>query len=135
MRNADRVLSMTVVLGCAAALMAPGTALAASSGTAAAATPQPVVAMVADLLPGALGSDPQDLTAMNGTLFFTARDGSHGRQLWKSDGTAAGTVMLTNVTGPLGAGPEGLTAADGELFFSASDPRHGRELWRSDGTR
>jgi ELWxxDGT repeat protein len=52
--------------------------------------------------------------------------------LWKSDGTAAGTVMLTDVPG--GADPEDLTAADGELFFSAADPAHGRELWKSDGT-
>jgi ELWxxDGT repeat protein len=69
---------------------------------------------------------------MNGELFFSAWDPAHGRQLWKSDGTAAGTVMLTDVPG--GADPGGLAVADGELFFSAQDPAHGRELWKSDGT-
>jgi ELWxxDGT repeat protein len=137
MRGTRDLLSLTVALGCAATLAAsPGTAAAAgtagTAGTAAGA--RPVAAMVADLAPGPLGSDPQNLTVMNGTLFFTAGGLLHGRQLWKSDGTAAGTVALTHVPGPAGAAPEDLTVADGELFFSAWDPRHGRELWHSDGT-
>ncbi len=71
---------------------------------------------------------------MNGTLFFTAWTPGHGGQLWKTNGTAAGTVMLTRVSGPAGADPADLTVADGVLFFSAHDPRHGRELWKSNGT-
>ena len=34
---------------------------------------------------------------MNGTLFFTANDGSGGTELWKSDGTAAGTVLVKDI--------------------------------------
>ena len=129
MRSTCNLLPLAVALGSVAAMAAlPGTANAAES------PPRPVASMVANLAPGPRGSDPQDLTAMNGTLFFTAGDGVHGRQLWKSDGTAAGTVMLTHVPGPRGAGPEDLTVADGVLFFSAWDPQHGRELWKSDGT-
>jgi ELWxxDGT repeat protein len=71
---------------------------------------------------------------MNGTLFFTAWTPGHGRQLWKTNGTAAGTVRLTRVSGPAGADPADLTVADGVLFFSAHDLRHGRELWKSNGT-
>jgi ELWxxDGT repeat protein len=91
-----------------------------------------VASLVDDIAPGSAGSDPADLTALGGELYFSASNGVNGRQLWRSDGTAAGTVMLTDVPG--GADPEDLTAADGELFFSATDPAHGRELWQSDGT-
>jgi ELWxxDGT repeat protein len=90
--------------------------------------------MVADLAPGPASSDPRDLTAIKGTLFFTAFTPGHGRQLWKTRGTAASTVMLTRVPGQVGADPEDLTVADGVLFFSARDPQHGRELWTSNGT-
>jgi ELWxxDGT repeat protein len=64
---------------------------------------------------------PADLTDVNGTLFFPANDGIHGYQLWKSDGTAAGTVMLTDLN-PTGAvlGPYYLTNVNGTLYFSIS---------------
>ena len=44
------------------------------------------------LSPARTGSQPRNLPAVGGTLFFTADDGVHGNELWKSDGTAAGTV-------------------------------------------
>ena len=40
------------------------------------------------------GSGPTDLTSLGGTLFFIASDGFSGVQLWRSDGTAAGTVPV-----------------------------------------
>ena len=40
---------------------------------------------------------PRNLTNVNGTLFFAADDGTNGCELWKSDGTAAGTVLVKDI--------------------------------------
>lgn len=47
--------------------------------------------------PGAAGSDIRNLTVSNGKLFFRANDGVNGDELWKSDGTAVGTVMVKDI--------------------------------------
>ena len=59
---------------------------------------------------------------MNGTLFFAADDGSNGIELWKSDGTPAGTVLVKDINpGAAGSYPEHLTNVNGTLFFTADD--------------
>ncbi len=80
-------------------------------------------------------SDPSSLTKVGTTLFFAANDGIHGRELWKSDGSAAGTKMVKDVrAGSRGSFPGDLINVSGTLFFTANDGSHGRELWRSNGT-
>ncbi len=41
--------------------------------------------------------DPQYLTNVNDILFFSADDSVHNRELWKSDGTEVGTVMVKDI--------------------------------------
>ena len=65
-------------------------------------------------------------------LFFFAANGTHGRELWSSDGTASGMVKDIN---PSGSGnPSSLTLFSDKLFFGADDGTNGVELWSSDGT-
>jgi len=80
------------------------------------------------------GSFPSRLTSANGTLFFMADDGVHGRELWKSDGTAAGTIMVKDVDPTASAGSWQLVKVGATVYFTADDGVHGQELWRSDGT-
>jgi len=82
-----------------------------------------------------LGSWSDTLTNVNGTLFFSANDGTHGYELWQSDGTAENTVLVKDVlTGSDGSYADYLTNVNGTLFFSADDGAYGYELWKSDGT-
>ena len=78
-------------------------------------------------------SYPENLTDINGTLFFTAQDDANGRELWKSDGTEAnGTVMVKDIY--LGSGSSSSCIShlsNGTLFFTAEDPE-GQELWKID---
>jgi ELWxxDGT repeat protein len=69
-----------------------------------------------------------NLTNVNGRLFFTAGDGVSGMALWETDGTGAGTVVVKDLL------PARLTNVNGTLFFFGDDGIHGQELWKSDGT-
>jgi trimeric autotransporter adhesin len=91
--------------------------------------------LVADLNTGTPGSNPGTMVDLNGTLFFIADDGVHGKELWKSDGTSTGTVMVKDIKPGAGAGiGSWLINFGGRLFFAADDGVNGMELWRSDGT-
>jgi len=63
---------------------------------------------------------PFGLVDANGTLFFEANDGTYGNELWNSDGTVAGTVMLTHQ----GAAPPPSGSIGGTIFFGAPDSAH-----------
>src|SRR5665213_1715541 len=81
------------------------------------------------------GSTPQFLTDSNGTLFFSANDGSYGLGVWKSDGTTAGTQRLVSVGGSnTGINFLPQTTLGGRFLFIADDYTHGQEVWASDGT-
>ena len=75
------------------------------------------------------------LTDVGGTLFFTTDDGASGQELWKTDGTEAGTVLVKDIRpGSAASVPNSLLNLNGTLLFAANDGASGAELWRSDGT-
>ncbi len=81
------------------------------------------------------GSTPDHLTAVGSTLFFTANTEPLGVELWKTDGTEAGTMVVKDIVpGVNGSEPLGLTNVNGTLYFRAYTPEAGESLWKSDGT-
>jgi trimeric autotransporter adhesin len=81
------------------------------------------------------GSNPANFTDVSGTVFFTASTPTFGTELWKSDGTPAGTVMVKDIQlGNGSSAPSSLINLNGKLYFSANDGVTGAELWTSDGT-
>ncbi len=106
--------------------------------------------------PAPVSSDPQELTVFNDALFFVANDidyENHGQgvELWKTDGTEAGTVIVKNIAiedpgnlaqdpdTPIDSDPRNLTVFNGALYFVATDgiyglDRYGIEPWKTDGT-
>jgi len=96
--------------------------------------------MVKDINPGggfSLGEGGQQVNfaEYNGSLIFMANDLAHGNELWISDGTEDGTVMVADIrVGSIGSNPGEFTNARGALFFSANDGATGERLWQTDGT-
>ena len=71
---------------------------------------------------------------LNGIAYFTAEDAT-GKELWRSDGTTAGTTQILDINpGFFSSNPDFLTAAGNKLYFWADDGVHGKEPWVTDGT-
>ena len=68
-------------------------------------------------------------------VFFSAHNAPFRRRLWKTDGSAQGTLPLLELA-PYGASsqPEDLAQVGNYVVFTAADSSHGRELWTTDGT-
>jgi ELWxxDGT repeat protein len=93
--------------------------------------------LVLDLYPGNSTSPqpPSDLIAVENTLYFVAYGTDLGIELWKSDGTAVGTVVVKDLRpGPGNSDPKIIGAVNGLVIFEAWDGGSARGLWRSDGT-
>lgn len=117
--------------------------------------------MVADINPGASGSNPIILNSveLKGKLVFSASTDDSGRELWTTDGTSGGTTMLKDINtnpgdgadpnlfpawnsdisnpSPGDFGIDGFNRTlnyNGYIFFNADDGVNGNELYKTDGT-
>jgi trimeric autotransporter adhesin len=81
------------------------------------------------------GSFPSNLTALGGFVYYSAFDGVTGTELWRSDGTVAGTTQVKDINpGDGSSSPTFFTLVGSYIYFRADDGENGSELWRTDGT-
>jgi ELWxxDGT repeat protein len=88
-----------------------------------------------DVVAGAGASNADNFTNVNNTVFFVANDSTLGAELWRSDGTLAGTSLVKDIRpGANGSNPTNLTNVKGIAFLTANDGVSGIELLKSNGT-
>lgn len=80
-----------------------------------------------------MGSNPAFFCTYNNAVYFSAYRTVDGRELWKTDGTASGTVLVKDIAAGDGA-PSGLIVHNGMLYFSAYHPNENYTLYKSNGT-
>jgi ELWxxDGT repeat protein len=94
------------------------------------------ISLIADMSPNPPRSAQIANPANIGSeLFFTAQQDSSGDELWKTDGTTAGTVLVKDINpGAASSNPTDLVNVGNVIFFAANDGTDGTELWKTDGT-
>jgi ELWxxDGT repeat protein len=98
--------------------------------------------LMADVGTAPLSSEPADMHRIGSRAVFTAFTREHGRELWSTDGTGAGTMLVKDIWpgsawGVVGSGllPTRLVTPSGEVvLFRGNNGVDGNELWISDGT-
>lgn len=81
---------------------------------------------------------PSLLTVVDGNLYFRATDGTtsgHGTELWRSDGTEAGTRRVSDINTAGNSAQLHIVGLNGKVLFSATDGSSGtlgRELYAYD---
>ncbi len=74
--------------------------------------------------------EPTDLTPLGDVLYFAGYRPETGYELWRSDGTVAGTRLVMDLEpGPTDSFPSSLRALGDRLIFRST-----RGLWSTDGT-
>ena len=128
----------------AANTAAAGTELWKSDGTSAG------TALLKDINTGHSGADssnPDYFSIVGTSILFSATDATHGREIWKTNGTAGGTVLLKDInvgtasstTAELFPGfPydifSGFHIFNNKGYFNCDDGTSTGEIWVTDGT-
>ena len=93
--------------------------------------------LVKDINTGTSGSNPAEIFVFNNEIYFAADDANaetdHGKEVWKSDGTEAGTVLVKDIrTGTSNSSPYDFFVYNNELYFNANDGNS--SVYKTDGT-
>jgi ELWxxDGT repeat protein len=97
--------------------------------------------LVRDIRPGPFSSFPASsfgvtpaIAVIGNVAIFDASEESAGHELWRTDGTEAGTMLVRDIVpNEASSDPATLTAAGDKIFFSAVS-RGRRTLWVTDGS-
>lgn len=66
----------------------------------------------------------------NSVLYFVRTTAQEGKEIWKTDGTTSGTMLLKDIVPGAGSSaPQHLKFWNGALYFQANN-----QIWRSDGS-
>lgn len=72
---------------------------------------------------------------MDDYLLFRASNGASGYELWRSDGTLAGTSLLKDFDpGAANGNAAAFTRFNGEVYLTATNATTGTDIWKTDGT-
>lgn len=101
---------------------------------------QAQINLLKDINPGVEGSDPGYPLSASTThtygnmILFVANTATSGVELWKTDGTTGGTLLLKDINaGTAGSNPSMFTNYNGQVYFIASNGgSYG--IWKTDGT-
>ena len=128
--SSQRRLSLTRFFAIMIVLLSLGTTFTAS----AADQPAAIVKDINTSSGASVAVAPTQMVAFGSNAYFVAAEASVGAELWRSDGSAAGTVLVADIyPGIGGANPTALTVVGTTLFFSANNGDSGSELWKVDG--
>jgi ELWxxDGT repeat protein len=98
--------------------------------------PHEFVRLVQDFNLTPVNGNPSSLMVFNNLLYFSATDGTHGIELWQTDGT--NVTRLTDLSyGSVNSFISSITEFNGQLYFRGSGTTNGNldlELWTYDGT-
>ena len=92
--------------------------------------------LLRDINPGPASSFPQAFIEVDGDLFFVATHVATGTELWKTDGTMAGTALIRDLSpGVSSSDLRNFAVVDNTLYFSLDRGANlGEEVWRTNGS-
>jgi len=86
------------------------------------------------LLSGCLHDEESDPASTLNSFFFIGETNESGDELWKSDGSEDGTVMVKEINAQGHSHPKNFTQLGATVFFTATDGVNGYELWKADSS-